>query len=124
MELVITCDGNVTSCPSLSDVLFKWTSLANSNETVRVLDDCQGPHCNPTCPETIFLGYLTPYWGIIGKVLVLLVVLVIVSFSITIKIILDCNFIMMNRMQKLVIEQFEVNPYKDLESEGVSFISC
>ncbi len=120
----LTCSGgDPITCYSMSEALDRWLQLRDTNVTVHYLDSCEGPHCNPVCPETILLGELTPYWSISAQFVVVGLVVLVVGVSIVIKIILDLHFMKMVRTQKAVIEEFAVNPYKGLDSDsGVSII--
>ena len=119
-KFALTCEDGIGVCSStMSDAVYEWLS---SNDTIRYIDQCQGPHCNQNCPETIILGELSTYWKTHAQMLVMSLVLLLVGSSIVMKVILDINFARITKLQKSVIEDFTVNPYKGLKSEsaGVS----
>lgn len=108
----------------MSDAVYEWLSLIESNGTIRYLDRCEGPHCNQNCPEAVVLGELTPYWTAHSQYLIVFLILLLVTSSIVMKIILDFNFAKLKKLQKSVIEDFAVNPYKGLDSETAGVSNC
>ena len=56
---------------TISDAIRNWIREAGQGGVVRYRDACTGPHCNPSCPDKIILGVVTPYWYFDAQVAIL-----------------------------------------------------
>lgn len=74
---------------TISDAIYNWLQAARLGGVVRYRDSCDGPHCNPNCPEKIILGVLTSYWNFDYQAVVLAAVVGVSGASVLVKLVLQ-----------------------------------
>lgn len=93
---------------SLPQAIHLWMNLTRSDPTadVQFQDACDGPYCNPQCPEMVVLGEVSPHWSRLAQGVILTVVAVTAIVCAMLKVGLSLMDIVTSLNQKHYLKGF------------------